>query len=57
MRDTVAYGFPSSFRLDAEKQRAMHGYDFGLMAHQGILAGLNTSYPVFLVDYWVENVQ
>ena len=36
---------------------ATHGYDFGLMAHAGMLAGLSTSYPVFLVDYWVENVQ
>jgi hypothetical protein len=33
-----------------------HGYDLGLMAHKGMLTGLNTSYPVFLVDYWVENV-
>jgi hypothetical protein len=41
----------------ADLPDAMHGYDFGLMAHRGVLAGLNTSYPVFLVDYWVENVQ
>jgi hypothetical protein len=36
---------------------ATHGYDFGLMAHQGMLAGTSVSYPVFSVDYWVENVQ
>ena len=35
---------------------AKHGYDFGLMAHRGQL-GLGTSYPVFLVDYWVEQVE
>jgi hypothetical protein len=36
---------------------ATHGYDFGLMAHQGMLAGTTELYPVFLVDYWVANVQ
>lgn len=33
------------------------GYDFGLVAHRGMLAGVGTDYPVFLVDYWVENVK
>jgi hypothetical protein len=36
---------------------ATHGYDFGLMAHQGMLAGTTELYPVFLIDYWVANVQ
>jgi len=36
---------------------ATHGYDFGLAVHRGHLGGLSTDYPVFLVDYWVENVQ
>jgi hypothetical protein len=35
---------------------ATHGYDFGLMAHRGQL-GAGTTYPIFLVDYWVENVE
>ena len=35
---------------------ATHGYDFGLMAHRGNLAG-RTDYPAFLVDYWVQNVE
>jgi hypothetical protein len=35
---------------------AKRGYDFGLMAHKGMLAG-RIDYPAFLVDYWVENVQ
>ena len=35
---------------------AKHGYDFGLMAHRGQL-GAGTEYPIFLVDYWVENVE
>ena len=34
-----------------------HGYDFGLMVHQGVLAGTSSSYPTFVVDYWVENAQ
>ena len=34
-----------------------HGYDFGLAAHRGLLSGLGTDYPVFLVDYWVKNVE
>lgn len=34
-----------------------HGYDFGLMVHKGTLAGTNISYPVFLVDYWVQHVE
>jgi len=32
------------------------GYEFGLMAHRGAIAG-RTDYPVFLVDYWVNNVE
>ncbi|HKO50182.1 MAG TPA: hypothetical protein VJV79_20770 [Polyangiaceae bacterium] len=36
---------------------AKRGYDFGLAAHRGVLSGLGTSYPVFLVDYWVKNVE
>lgn len=36
---------------------AKRGYDFGLMVHKGTLAGNAESYPVFLVDYWVENVE
>jgi hypothetical protein len=36
---------------------AMHGYDFGLMVHKGMLAGTSTTYPAFLVDYWVDNAQ
>jgi hypothetical protein len=35
---------------------ASHGYDFGLMAHKGMLAG-RIDYPAFLVDYWVEDFQ
>ena len=34
-----------------------HGYDFGLMVHKGVLAGTSTTYPAFLVDYWVQNVK
>ncbi|MEI9938455.1 MAG: VCBS repeat-containing protein [Pseudomonadota bacterium] len=36
---------------------AKRSYQFGLMAHRGQLAGLSTNYPVFLVDYWVTNLQ
>jgi hypothetical protein len=36
---------------------ATRGYDFGLAVHRGQLGGLSTNYPVFLVDYWVENVR
>jgi hypothetical protein len=32
---------------------AAQGYQFGLMVHKGVLAGTSTSYPAFLVDYWV----
>ena len=31
------------------------GYEFGLMAHRGVIAG-RTDYPVFVVDYWVPSV-
>ena len=51
---TESYSFAGQV---ADLPDATRGYDFGLMAHRGMLAGLGTSYPVFLVDYWVENVQ
>ena len=35
---------------------ATHSYRFGLMVHKGMLAGTATSYPAFLVDYWVEGL-
>ncbi len=33
------------------------GFDFGMAAHRGTLTGLNTNYGVFLVDYWLKNVE
>jgi hypothetical protein len=50
---TESYSFSGTV---ADLPDATHGYEFGLMAHRGTLAGLNTSYPVFLVDYWVKDV-
>ena len=35
---------------------ATHSYRFGLIVHKGMLAGTATSYPAFLVDYWVEGL-
>jgi hypothetical protein len=36
---------------------ATHSYRFGFMVHKGMLAGTATTYPAFLVDYWVEGLQ
>jgi hypothetical protein len=36
---------------------ATHSYKFGFMVHKGMLPGTGTTYPAFLVDYWVEGLQ
>jgi hypothetical protein len=65
---SVGFHWGYSYTVDATKSYSFsgtvadlpdttHGYKFGLMAHDGVLAGLSTSYPVFLVDYWVEDVK
>ena len=36
---------------------ATKSYKFGFMVHKGMLPGTGTTYPAFLVDYWVEGLQ